>query len=395
MKILAINRYSGSAGSAAASYSHLLAGQLGSEPSRIHLYWKGRIALYAALKAAGIRPGDEVIIPALTCVVVPNAILYCNARPVYADVRADTLTLDVASVAGLINDRTRAIIIQNTFGLSADVDVLVHLARAQGVLVLEDCTHGYGGYFRGQPNGTLADASFFSTQWNKPYSTGLGGILLVNRPQLFPNLDLINRSATAPRTMELASLWLSMQARRYLLTDASYWRLLRLYRRLSRSGLVTGSSSAEEIESTDMPDGFFKKHSGLQAAAGVKALQDLQDVIAVRRKAALAFRKVLAARNKWHVPADHDPNNSCLKFPILARNRKAFFEAAEQAKVPLSDWFASPIHPVQRDFPAWQLSVETVPVAYAISRKLLAINTEVKDVHRVCEFIDNSMDLIE
>ncbi|MEN3363403.1 MAG: perosamine synthetase [Burkholderiales bacterium] len=377
------------------SYSCLLAGHLGSDPARIHLYWKGRVALFAALKAAGVGAGDEVIIPALTCVVVPNAILYCNATPVYSDVRADTLTLDPDSVTRLVNRRTRAIIIQNTFGLSADVDVLVNLARERGLLVLEDCTHGFGGSFRGQPNGALADASFFSTQWNKPYSTGLGGILLVNRPEQFPGLDTINRTAIAPGKGELASLWLSMQARRFLLTDGSYWAMLRLYRRLSKSGFVTGSSSAQEIESTDMPPGFFKQHSPMQAVNGVSALRNLHDVIRTRRKSALAYRKVLAMKNKWHVPAEHDANNAFLKFPILARNRKQFFDAAEEAKVRLSDWFLSPIHPVERDFSAWNLSLDAVPTAAAISRKLLTINTEARDAARVCEFISRSAELIE
>ena len=376
-------------------YTHYLANCLRCNVADIHLYWKGRVALYAALKSAGISSEDEVVIPGLTCVVVPNAILYCKAKPVYADVRPDTLTLDVDSVANSINKKTKAIIIQNTFGLSADVDTLVHMARERNILVLEDCAHGFGGFFEGHVNGTLADASFFSTQWNKPYSTGLGGILLVNRRELFPELDMVNSKLISPKRKELACLGLSIQAHRFLLTDAYYWRMLRLYRWFSRKGLITGSSSMEEIESTSMPEDFFKKVSRLQSTVGLKSLCNLDNVIDTRKKAAFAYRHVLASHNKWHVSAKHDANNSHLKFPVLVQNRRAFFNAAEKRKVRLSDWFVSPIHPVTKNYSDWCLNPDYVPRSCSISQKLVTVNTEVKDTGPVCKFLTDNLDLIE
>jgi hypothetical protein len=77
------------------------------------------------------------------------------------------------------------------------------------------------------------------------------------------------------------------------------------------------------------------------------------------------------------------------------RNRKAFFEAAVEARIRLSDWFLSPIHPVQRGFLSWNLSVDTVPTAQAIAGKLLTINTETRDADRVCTFINQFLGLIE
>lgn len=377
------------------NYQKVIRSALAYNSDNIFLYWKGRVALYAALKAAGITSGDEVIIPGLTCVVVPNAILYCGAIPVYADVRSDTLTMDVDSAKKLINAKTKAIIIQNTFGLSADVDTLVDLARSRHILVLEDCTHGFGGYFKGQANGTLADASFFSTQWNKPYSTGLGGILLVNRPECFPWLAAINSACIAPSKQELLGLWLSLQARRFLLHDASYWLLLRLFRWLSKVGLVTGSSSTQEIKSTVMPADFLKQHSPLQASTGMRALASLDEVMAMRERAALAYREVLANHNKWHVSPLHDANNAHLKFPVLINDRRAFFSAAEKAQVRLSDWFVSPIHPVENDLSLWHLDVDTIPIATALAQKLVTINTEVADVEKVCRFLSSNLGLIE
>src|SRR3972149_1771131 len=89
--------------------------------SAVFFFFKGRVALYALLKAIGIHPGDEVILPGFTCVVVPNAIIYLGGKPVYADIDPKTFNIDTAKIEGKITDNTTAIIAQNTFGLSPDV----------------------------------------------------------------------------------------------------------------------------------------------------------------------------------------------------------------------------------------------------------------------------------
>jgi dTDP-4-amino-4,6-dideoxygalactose transaminase len=134
-----------------------------SDDVSVTLFWKGRVALYVILKALGIAEGDEVIVPGLTCVVVPNAVIYSGATPIYADVDPATYTLSPESVEPLITPRTRAIIAQNTFGLSANLDPILDLAKKKGIEVIDDCTHGFGGAYKGKPNGSVTRLSFFST----------------------------------------------------------------------------------------------------------------------------------------------------------------------------------------------------------------------------------------
>ena len=170
---------------------------VGVPPEHITLFWKGRVALYAILRALGIGRGDEVIVPAFTCVAVPNAVLYTGAVPVYADIDEATYTLDPASVAAAMSPRTRAVLAQNTFGLSSDIEALSALAAPRGAVVIDDCTHGLGGAYRGQPNGAAADAAFYSTQWSKPISTGLGGIAVARDAALARSCA---RSSARPRS---------------------------------------------------------------------------------------------------------------------------------------------------------------------------------------------------
>ncbi|MEY4217385.1 MAG: DegT/DnrJ/EryC1/StrS aminotransferase [Bacteroidota bacterium] len=111
----------------------------------------------------GVGPGDEVILPAFTCVVVPNAILYTGATPVFVDIDPNSLCCDVQSIEKAITPNTKAILIQNMLGLSYKVHELVALAKAHGIYTIEDCTHGFGGKYQGQFNGLISDNSMVSS----------------------------------------------------------------------------------------------------------------------------------------------------------------------------------------------------------------------------------------
>ena len=95
----------------------------------IFFYWKARVGLYCLLKAMDIKEGDEVILPAFTCVVVPNAILYLGATPIYIDVTPDSYNFDIELVEKAITKKTKVIICQNTYGLSSSLEELATLAK--------------------------------------------------------------------------------------------------------------------------------------------------------------------------------------------------------------------------------------------------------------------------
>jgi dTDP-4-amino-4,6-dideoxygalactose transaminase len=113
----------------------------------------GTIALIAALTAAGVGPGDEVIVPAYTWDGVSAAVIFAGAAPVFADIDPDTYCLDVESARATITPRTRAILPVHLAMRFADMDALLDLARARGLRVIEDCAHAHGGSFRGRGAG--------------------------------------------------------------------------------------------------------------------------------------------------------------------------------------------------------------------------------------------------
>src|SRR6201991_3633920 len=117
----------------------------------------GTAALHCAMRALGVGPGDEVIVPAITFAASANAAVYESATPVFADVEADTLLIDPVSVAMKITPKTKAIVAVDYAGQPADYDALRELAKDRGIAIIADACHAPGATYKGRKTGTLAD----------------------------------------------------------------------------------------------------------------------------------------------------------------------------------------------------------------------------------------------
>jgi dTDP-4-amino-4,6-dideoxygalactose transaminase len=149
----------------------------------------GTIALVAALQAAGIRFGDEVIVPAYTWDGTATAVLFAGGVPVFADVDPDTYCLDVESARRAITARTRAILPVHLAMRFAAMDGLMAVVREHGLRVIEDCAHAHGGQYLGQGAGSIGDLGCFSFQESKLMTAGEGGIVITSNLQFFEHLQ--------------------------------------------------------------------------------------------------------------------------------------------------------------------------------------------------------------
>ncbi len=373
-------------------YKSILANKLQSKPEQIFCYWKGRVALYTALKALGINSEDEVIVQAFTCVVVPNAIIYLGAKPVYVDINEDSLNTTLSNIQAATTAKTKCILIQNTFGLSSEVDEIVAFAKSKGIFTIEDCTHGFGGYYQNRPNGIRSDFSFFSTQWNKPFSTGVGGFLLVNNKGFLKEIHKVNELLIKPGLKKTLILKMLISFKKAFLGDRSYWFFVKLYRFLSKMGLVVGSSSGSEISSTVMDDNYFMEAAKVQYREGIRALNHLDKSMLLRKQNAQRYSQFLQTNGKIYVNEIFNENHSFLKYPILIKDRITFIEKAEKASVRLGDWFLSPIHPVESEFEKWFLIPENFPIASYVSKHVLNLPTEIENPEKVITFLIQNID---
>ena len=369
-------------------YTKEIAKWLKVDDSSLELYWKGRVGLYAILKAFNIQEGDEVILPAFTCVVVPNAVFYCGATPVYVDIDKSTLNTTLAQVKAKITTKTKVIIVQNTFGLSSEVAKIAEFAKENNILTIEDCTHGFGGTYNGKPNGSYCDAAFYSTQWNKPFSTGIGGFAVMHNAAYLNTFCEVNSKLNTPSRKDRYVLASLIQAKKYLLHDSTYWMALNLYRKLSKSGVVVGSSKGEELTGIKMPEDYFLRAVKVQEKVGTKALKYLPRVLERRRATGKVYNDYFKENGYWHYQEEDIKNHGFLNYPVFVKDKELFKRQAEQAKIRLGDWFLSPIHPVLEDFQQWQIAPDDFPNANMISKHILNLPTDVNDVNKIIDFLN-------
>ena len=144
----------------------------------------GTSALHMALDALGLQPGDEVIVPSLTFVASVQAIVAVGARPVFCEVRADTLNMDVQDGLRRVTSRTKAIMPVHYGGLACEMDDLLSFARERKIWIVEDAAHAFGSTYKGRKVGTLGDATCFSFDPIKNITCGEGGAVATDNDDL-------------------------------------------------------------------------------------------------------------------------------------------------------------------------------------------------------------------
>lgn len=145
----------------------------------------GTIALAAALRVAGIRFGDEVIVPAYTWEGTATAVLAVGGVPVFADVDPDTYCLDAEAARQAIRPRTKALLPVHLAMRFAEMDALIDLATEGDLILIEDCAHAHGAQYKGRGAGSMGDLGCFSFQSSKLMTAGEGGIVITSRLDCF------------------------------------------------------------------------------------------------------------------------------------------------------------------------------------------------------------------
>jgi perosamine synthetase len=325
----------------------------GTLAKHVFTFWKGRIALYGILKALGIGPGDSVIVPGYTCAAVPGAVKFAGASSVYADIDPELYSPSLDAYSNALeahsHARVKALILQHTYGIPADAPRIAVWARKQGIAVIEDCAHAIGTFYRlddgcWQEVGNAGDAAFFSSQWSKPVSTGLGGWLVTSNRSLAERMARFHdEECSAPSFLELSLLTGQFTAREIFSSPRSYWSAVEAFRRLSHLGIFVGTNEDGEFEGR-MPERYAKKMSRLQEWLLRRRLAN-RDLVVRRRKLKFAYDEALhcCGLPTLHVPENADP--VLLRYPVRVKNKDEVLRQARRRWIELGDWFNHPLHP--------------------------------------------------
>jgi len=335
-------------------------------------FWKGRVALYAILKALGVTEGDEVIIPGYTCVMSANPIKYLGAKPVYIDIEPYTFNINTALLEEKITANTKVIIAQHTYGYPCDMDAIMKIAEHNGITVIEDCCLAFGSKYKDKVTGTFGKAAYFSSQWNKPYTTGLGGIALINDLSLVDNIKKIcAEELCQPSKKGILMLTAQIAIYRAFIYPATTALAQEIFRYLTKKGVVVGSSSTCEFE-PEMVTDFFKAMSKIQARCGLGQLKKINKNISHRKRMAQFYDQLLGEKGWKSAQYDKSTMEPVLvRYPVrIAEKDKALAKAAK-AGVELGSWFECPLHPIETVLEKYDYRVGMCPEAEKAAREVV------------------------
>jgi dTDP-4-amino-4,6-dideoxygalactose transaminase len=151
----------------------------------------GTSALHASLLAIGLTAGDEVIVPSLTFVATAEVVALTGAQPIFVDIDPLTYCMDPEEIESVVTERTKAIIPVHLYGLPADMDVIMNLAKDYGLTVIEDAAQAHGAEYKSHKTGSLGNLACFSFYGSKNMTTGEGGMITTNQRDLAESLSLI------------------------------------------------------------------------------------------------------------------------------------------------------------------------------------------------------------
>jgi len=333
----------------------------------------GRSAEYLILKALGIGSGDNVAVQSFTCVAVPNPILWLGAKPLYVDVN-DDFNIDTRDLKRKINGKTKAIIVQNTFGIPGDLDAIKKIAQKSKSFLIEDCSHALGAKYKGEKVGTLGDISFFSFGRDKIISSVFGGMILCSNDKVYKRIRELRDSLDFPTVG-----WIVQQ----LFHPLAFQVILPLYNLgigkvllflLQKLGLLS-KAVYEEEKKGKRPVVFPEKMPGALAELALNQLGKLDRFTKHRQRIAKLYFSGLE-----NIPGLSLPNNqkgtNWLRFPITLDLRDSLYSYTRNRGVLLGDWYRHIISPVGKsDLDDIGYKSGSCPNAEILSRSILNLPT--------------------
>lgn len=318
----------------------------------------GRMGLYLLLKALELKPGDEIILPGYTCVVMPNAIRFAGCKPVYVDINRNDCNIDADKIEAAITPRTRAILLQYTYGFPADISKIRQLCRKTNLLLIEDAAHALGATYENLPVGQWGDAVIFSTEASKMISTDKGGLLATNNHELalkISNLydQLPVRSMSLEKIACIRLIYRIVQATPIFCNRIDdYLKVLVKKIGQSYSARVDLNFPGFDDEETmaelegDFYSNYPRRMSGILCKVGLWQIKRLQHDIAHRRAKVALLEEILPEFGASLPIYDREKcGPSYLNFPILVDDREKWRKALQRLHIWANGYLRDPLEP--------------------------------------------------
>jgi dTDP-4-amino-4,6-dideoxygalactose transaminase len=361
----------------------------------------GRSALYVILNALNLKVGEEVLLQAFTCNAVPNPVLWAGGKPVYVDID-DSLNIDPENLLKRITPRARAIIIQNTFGVPAQIDKILEIARRYNIIVIEDCAHALGAEFNGKKLGTFGDVAFFSFGRDKVISSVWGGVVTTNNDEIARSINEIYKNVPYPKKS-----WVIKQLLHPILffiiipTYYIFGKYLLAFLRVARG---IGLAVSKQEKNGERPEMFPAKMPDELAVLALHQFNKLEKYNAHRREIAKIYyqelsnssQSVLSSPPSLRVregAGGESYGAIYLRFNVRHPNAKEIIAQAKKRHILLGDWYKNVIDPVGTNFEKLGYTPGSCPKAERAALESINlpthINISVKDAEHIIQYLGN------
>src|SRR3989344_152477 len=332
----------------------------------LEIFESGRSAFYFLLKALGVGAGDEVIIQAFTCVAVPNAVLWTGAKPIFVDI-SETFNLDVGKLEAAVTAKTRAVVVQHTFGYPAQMDKIVEFCRRKKLFLIEDCAHGLGNTYGDKKLGTLGIASFFSFGRDKVISGVWGGAVATSDAGLSKKIKDLTKGLPI-RGMGWTIRQILYPVFMFLILKTyDFWGVGKLLHGISRRFKFFDQVITIEEKRGQKPATFY--HGLPQPLANLAAFQ------LVKLDAIIAHRRMLARFYSESLDSKFDVSSTYLRFSLLVSDPDGLRQLAARQNIYLGDWYDQVVAPKTVNLTAAGYTLGSCQRAEKISRQIVNLPT--------------------
>lgn len=336
----------------------------------VYLFNSGRTALFALLKCYGIGKGDEVIIQGFTCVAIPNSIIWTDAKPVYVDID-QSLNINPAKLEKYISKKTKAIIVQHTFGIPANIKIIKKIAQNHNIILIEDCAHSLGASFENKKLGTFADAAFFSFGRDKVVSSVFGGVALINNS----SQEAINKIEKLYKNFpDMSSKWILKQILYplYFLVILPFYNLFIgkiILLTLIKFRLIDKPVENRELNA-DTPSFFPGKFANALSIIALNQLNKLEKYNSRRIQISSIYFEKLKTLNFIKLPLNIS-GSIYLRFNILVKEKTKLLKIFKANSILLGNWYSNVIDPKGVNFSKIGYEQRSLPNVELASRQSL------------------------
>jgi len=353
----------------------------------------GRSAFLAILNSLELKEDDEILLQAFTCNAVPNPIIWAGLKPVYVDCDEKSFNIDCEDLKRKITPKSKAVIVQHTFGLAAEMDEILEICQANNLILIEDCAHSLGAEYKGRKVGTFGRAAFFSFGRDKVISSVYGGMVVTNDDELAKKIKDYQKKIGEP-----SYFWIFQQLLHPILMN---YLILPTYRSLGKYLLILFqwlhvlSRAIHWREKRGRKPTYFPKR--LPNALAILTLNQLEKIEKFnnwRREMAAFYYGKLKEFNSFELPPHPDDRKQTfLRFTIKHPEAHEIIKKSWKANILIGDWYNSVIAPKDTKLDKMKYIAGSCPQAEKLAKETLNLPTHIniskKEAEKIITFLKN------